>query len=119
MINNINLSTINDVNLFPELESFAKELINSSNPAHRFAALKINNRLQENPHYQTYLKSDFIEKEIKEEAKEKQYFKAVYQNKEVNAYQNLQPKKQEEKQNFKVGIEKFSKFVEKRNYFPT
>ena len=93
MINNINLSAINDVSLFPELESFANELMNSSNPQHRFTALKINNRLQENPHYQTYLKSDVIEKEIKEEAKEKQYFKSVYQNKEVNAYQNLQTKK--------------------------
>ncbi|WP_293729427.1 hypothetical protein [uncultured Actinobacillus sp.] len=157
MINNINLSAINDVNLFPELENFANELMNSSNPQHRFTALKINNRLQENPHYQTYLKSDVIEKEIKEEAKEKQYFKAVYQNKEVNAYQNLQTKKQEEKQNkenslkenssyqhnyllydklfnqfgmswndlshqekqnFKIGIEKFSEFVENEKLFP-
>lgn len=156
MINNINLSAINDVNLFPELENFANELMNSSNPQHRFTALKINNRLQENPHYQTYLKSDVIEKEIKEEAKEKQYFKAVHQNKEVNAYQNLQTKKQEEKQNkenslkenssyqhnyllydklfnqfgmswndlshqekqnFKIGIEKFSEFVENEKLF--
>ena len=157
MINNINLSAINDVNLFPELENFANELMNSSNPQHRFTALKINNRLQENPHYQTYLKSDVIEKEIKEEAKEKQYFKAVYQNKEVNAYQNIQAKKKEEKQNkesslkenssyqhnyllydklfnqfgmswndlshqekqnFKIGIEKFSEFVENEKLFP-
>ena len=156
MINNINLSTINDVNLFPELENFAHELMNSSNPQHRFTALKINNRLQENPHYQTYLKSDFIEKEIKEEAKEKQYFKAVYQNKEVNAYQNIQAKKKEEKQdkenslkenssyqhnyllydklfnqfgmswndlshqekqNFNIGIEKFSEFIEDEKLF--
>ena len=156
MINNINLSTINDVNLFPELENFAHELMNSSNPQHRFTALKINNRLQENPYYQTYLKSDFIEKEIKEEAKEKQYFKAVYQNKEVNAYQNLQTKKQEEKQNkenslkenssyqhnyllydklfnqfgmswndlshqekqnFQIGIEQFSEFIEDEKLF--
>ena len=156
MINNINLSAINDVNLFPELENFANELMNSSNPQHRFTALKINNRLQENPHYQTYLKSDVIEKEIKEEAKEKQYFKAVYQNKEVNAYQNLQTKKQEEKQNkenslkenssyqhnyllydklfnqfgmswndlshqekqnFQIGIEQFSEFIEDEKLF--
>lgn len=156
MINNINLSTINDVNLFPELETFAHELMNSSNPNHRFTALRINNRLQENPHYQTYLKSDVIEKEIKEESKEKQYFKASHQYKEVNAYQNLQAKKQEEKkdkennlkdgfsyqhnyllydklfnqygmrwddlskqeqQNFKIGIEKFSEFVENEKLF--
>ncbi|VTU07339.1 Uncharacterised protein [Actinobacillus porcinus] len=156
MINNINLSTINDVNLFPELESFAHELMNSSNPQHRFTALKINNRLQENPHYQTYLKSDVIEKEIKEEAKEKQYFKAVYQNKEANAYQNIQTKKKEEKQdkenslketssyqhnfllydklfnqygmnwdylsnqekqNFKIGIEKFSQHIDKESLY--
>ena len=156
MINNINLSTINDVNLFPELESFAHELMNSSNPQHRFTALKINNRLQENPHYQTYLKSDVIEKEIKEEAKEKQYFKASHQYKEMNAYQNLQTKKQEEKkdkennlkesfsyqhnyllydklfnqfgmgwddlsnqekQNFKIGIEKFSQHIDKESVY--
>ena len=156
MINNINLSTINDVNLFPELESFAHELMNSSNPQHRFTALKINNRLQENPYYQTYLKSDVIEKEIKEEAKEKQYFKVAYQNKEVNAYQNLQTKKQEEKkdkennlkdgfsyqhnyllydklfnqfgmgwddlsnqekQNFKMGIEKFSQHIDNESLY--
>lgn len=109
MINNINLSTINDVNLFPELESFAHELMNSSNPQHRFTALKINNRLQENPHYQTYLKSDVIEKEIKEE-KEKQYFKAAYQNKEVNAYQNIQTKKQEEKQNKENSLKENSSY---------
>lgn len=110
MINNINLSTINDVNLFPELERFAHELMNSSNPNHRFTALKINNRLQENPHYQTYLKSDVIEKEIKEEAKEKQYFKAVYQNKEVNAYQNIQAKKKEEKQNKESSLKENSSY---------
>ena len=110
MINNINLSTINDVNLFPELESFAHELMNSSNPQHRFTALKINNRLQENPHYQTYLKSDVIEKEIKEEEKEKQYFKAAYQNKEVNAYQNIQTKKQEEKQNKENSLKENSSY---------
>ena len=110
MINNINLSTINDVNLFPELESFANELMNSSNPNHRFTALKINNRLQENPHYQTYLKSDVIEKEIKEEAKEKQYFKAAYQNKEVNAYQNLQTKKKEEKQDKENSLKETSSY---------
>lgn len=110
MINNINLSTINDVNLFPELENFAHELMNSSNPQHRFTALKINNRLQENPHYQTYLKSDFIEKEIKEEAKEKQYFKAVYQNKEVNAYQNIQAKKKEEKQDKENSLKENSSY---------
>ncbi|KDB45961.1 hypothetical protein KZ424_11155, partial [Glaesserella parasuis] len=101
MINNINLSAINDVKLFPELESFAHELMNSSNPQHRFTALKINNRLQENPHYKTYLKSDFIEKEIKEEAKEKQYFKSAYQNKEVNVYQNIQIKKNKKKNKIK------------------
>lgn len=156
MINNINLSTINDVNLFPELETFAHELMNSSNPNHRFTALKINNRLQENPHYQTYLKSDVIEKEIKEESKEKQYFKASHQYKEMNAYQNIQTKKKEEKQdkenslkenssyqhnfllydklfnqygmnwddlsnqekqNFKIGIEKFSQHIDKESVY--
>lgn len=110
MINNINLSNIDDFSLFQELETFAHELMNSSNPQHRFTALKINNRLQENPHYQTYLKSDSIEKEIKEEVKDKQYFKAAYQNKEANAYQNVQTKKQEEKQNKENSLKENSSY---------
>lgn len=110
MINNINLSNIDDFSLFQELEIFAHELMNSSNPNHRFTALKINNRLQENPHYQTYLKSDVIEKEIKEESKEKQYFKAAHQNKEVNAYQNVQTKKQEEKQDKENSLKETSSY---------
>ena len=156
MINNINLSNIDDFSLFQELETFAHELMNSSNPQHRFTALKINNRLQENPHYQTYLKSDSIEKEIKEEVKEKQYFKTSNQYKEMNAYQNIQTKKQEEKkdkennlkdgfsyqhnyllydklfnqfgmdwddlsnqekQNFKMGIEKFSQHIDNESLY--
>lgn len=76
-INTMNISSISDTGALQELASIAEELINSSNPAHRFATSKINNRLQENAHYQELLKADLIQKEEVKATAEKQFEKRI------------------------------------------
>lgn len=97
MLNDINLSALNDPGMFQELEVFAKELMNSSNPAHRFAALKINNRLQENPYYQNYLKTELIQKEEIKAATDKRFENAYQAHRENAAIANVQSRRQEER----------------------
>lgn len=97
MLNDINLSTLNDPGMFQELELFAKELMNSSNPAHRFAALKINNRLQENPYYQNYLKTELIKNEEIRTATDKRFENAFHTHRENAATANIQSRRQEER----------------------
>lgn len=97
MLNDINLSALNDTGMFQELEVFAKELMNSSNPAHRFAALKINNRLQENPYYQNYLKTELIQKEEINVATDKRFENAYQAHRENASIANIQNRRQEER----------------------
>lgn len=97
MLNDINLSALNDPGMFQELEVFAKELMNSSNPAHRFAALKINNRLQENPYYQNYLKTELIQKEEIKANTDKRFENAYQAHRENASIANVQNRRQEER----------------------
>lgn len=97
MLNDINLSVLNDPGMFQELEVFAKELMNSSNPAHRFAALKINNRLQENPYYQNYLKTELIQTEEIKAATDKRFENAYQAHRENAAIANIQNRRHEER----------------------
>ena len=109
-INTMNIASISDTGILQELASIAEELINSSNPAHRFAASKINGRLQENAHYQELLKANLIQKEEVKATADKQ-FERVYQvHRENSSIANLQTRKQEEVKESKAQ-EEFNKLT--------
>lgn len=95
-INTMNIASISDTGALQELASIAEELINSSNPAHRFAASKINSRLQENAHYQELLKANLIQKEEVKATAEKQFERAYQVHRETASTANLQSRRQEE-----------------------
>lgn len=109
-INTMNIASISDTGALQELASIAEELINSSNPAHRFAALKINNRLQENAHYQELLKADLIQKEEVKATADKQFERAYQVHRETASTANLQSRRQEEAKESKA-TEEFNKLT--------
>lgn len=115
-INTMNIASISDTGALQELASIAEELINSSNPAHRFAALKINNRLQENAHYQELLKADLIQKEEVKATSDKQFERAYQFHRETASVANLQTKKQEEAKESKAQ-EAFNKLTSQILWF--
>lgn len=95
-INTMNIASISDTGTLQELASISSELINSSNPAHRFAAHKINSRLQENAHYQELLKANLIQKEEVKATADKQFERAYQIHRENSSIANVQSRRQEE-----------------------
>lgn len=95
-IQNLNIATISDAGTLQELASIADELINSSNAQERFLAIKIKNRLEQNDHYQNYLKSELIQKEEIKATADKQFERAYQVHRENSSIANLQTRKQEE-----------------------
>lgn len=95
-IQNLNIAEVKDTGTLQQLVSIADELINSSNAQERFLAIKIKNRLEQNDHYQNYLKADLIQKEEVKVASDKQFERAYQAHRETASVANLQTKKQEE-----------------------
>lgn len=110
-INTMNIASISDTGTLQELASISSELINSSNPAHRFAAHKINSRLQENAHYQELLKANLIQKEEIKATSDKQFERAYQAHRETVSTANLQTRKQEEAKESKATQEAFNKLT--------
>lgn len=110
-INTMNIASISDAGTLQELASIAEELINSSNPAHRFAASKINSRLQENAHYKELLKANLIQKEEVKATADKQFERAYQVHRETASTANLQSRKQEEAKESKATQEAFNKLT--------
>lgn len=110
-INTMNIASISDTGVLQELASISEELINSSNPAHRFAALKINNRLQENAHYQELLKANLIQKEEVKATAFQQFERAYQAHRETASTANLQSRRQEEAKESKATEEAFNKLT--------
>lgn len=110
-INTMNIASISDTGALQELASIAEELINSSNPAHRFAASKINSRLQENAHYQELLKANLIQKEEVKATADKQFERAYQAHRETASTANLQSRRQEEAKESKATEEAFNKLT--------
>lgn len=108
-IQNLNISSISDFGTLQELTSISEELINSSNKEERFLALKIKNRLEENTHYQDFLRADLIQKEEVKATTEKNFEKAYQAHKETASNANLQTKKQEAVKESKATQEVFEK----------
>ncbi len=95
-INTMNIASISDTGTLQELASISEELINSSNAQERFLAHKIKNRLEQNDHYQNYLKAELIQKEEVKPTAEKQFERAYQAHRETASIANLQTKRQEE-----------------------
>lgn len=110
-INTMNIASISDTGALQELASISSELINSSNPAHRFAALKIKNRLEQNDHYQELLKANLIQKEEVKATAEKQFERAYQAHRETASTANLQSRRQEEAKESKATEEAFNKLT--------
>ncbi|MFZ7175342.1 hypothetical protein ACLSYX_11080 [[Pasteurella] aerogenes] len=110
-INTMNIASISDTGALQELASIAEELINSSNPAHRFAALKIKNRLEQNDHYKELLKANLIQKEEVKATAFQQFERAYQAHRETASTANLQSRRQEEAKESKATEEAFNKLT--------
>lgn len=110
-IQNLNIAEVKDAGTLQELASISEELINSSNAQERFLAIKIKNRLEQNDHYQNYLKSELIQKEEVKVASDKQFERAYQAHRETASTANLQTRKQEEAKESKATQEAFNKLT--------
>lgn len=110
-VQNLNIAEVKDTGTLQELASIADELINSSNAQERFLAIKIKNRLEQNDHYQNFLKSELIQKEEVKATADKQFEKAYQAHRETASVANLQTKKQEESKESKATQEAFNKLT--------
>nr|WP_172683517.1 hypothetical protein [Actinobacillus pleuropneumoniae] len=110
-VQNLNIAEVKDTGTLQELASIADELINSSNAQERFLAHKIKNRLEQNDHYQNFLKSELIQKEEVKATADKQFEKAYQAHRETASVANLQTKKQEESKESKATQEAFNKLT--------
>ena len=110
-VQNLNIAEVKDTGTLQELASIADELINSSNAQERFLAIKIKNRLEQNDHYQNFLKSELIQKEEVKATADKQFERAYQVHRETASVANLQTKKQEESKESKATQEAFNKLT--------
>ncbi|MGY4676031.1 hypothetical protein ACWIVU_10885 [Ursidibacter arcticus] len=97
-VKEMKIETITDVGTFQELEAFASELLNSSDTANKMLALKIQQRLSQNPNYQDFIKRVEIEQQL-EKAETEQKIIKQHEIKQQNASNNIEKKKTDEKRN--------------------
>lgn len=109
-VQNLNIAEVKDTGTLQELASIADELINSSNAQERFLAHKIKNRLEQNDHYQNFLKSELIQKEEVKATADKQFERAYQVHRENSSIANIQSRRQEEAKESKA-TEEFNKLT--------
>lgn len=95
VVRDIKIETISDFGTFQELESFAKELLSSNDTGNKLLALRIQNRLNENPNYQTFINRQKIEEAQIAEQKEKEIDKTQHLRQQ-NATANVENRKRTE-----------------------
>lgn len=95
VVRDIKIETISDFGTFQELESFAKELLSSNDTGNKLLALRIQNRLNENPNYQTFINRQKIEEAQITEQKEKEIDKTQHLRQQ-NATVNVENRKRTE-----------------------
>lgn len=95
VVRDIKIETISDFGTFQELESFAKELLSSNDTGNKLLALRIQNRLNENPNYQTFINRQKIEEAQIAEQKEKEIDKTQHLRQQ-NATVNVENRKRTE-----------------------
>lgn len=128
-VRDMKIETISDTSTFQELESIASELLNSDDTGNKLLAMRIKNRLNENPNYQNFIKQTEIEQQLAKTENEQKIAKQQ-EIRQVNATSNIEKKKAEQKQNEtkeKEVIENFKKisetqqkiFLEIEKSFPT
>ncbi|KGQ47629.1 hypothetical protein JL12_10955 [Gallibacterium anatis 10672-6] len=99
IVHHLNLTTLNDVNMFQQLSSFIDQLLLSNNSSDKLLALQIQQKLYENPSfidYQKKVKEDLalLKKENKTDEEKP---KPIYKERSTDGQAEV--KKQEEKKN--------------------
>ena len=101
IVKDMKIETLKDNATFQELDSFVSELKNSSNPQHRFMALRLENRLKENQNYQEYRKSIELKTEEKREIDREKKINKEFDEKQAIGGRVMDAKKKAETEKIK------------------
>ena len=101
IVKDMKIETLKDNATFQELDSFVSELKNSSNPQHRFMALRLENRLKENQNYQEYRKSIELKAEEKREIDHEKKINKEFDEKQAVGGRVMDAKKKAEAEKIK------------------
>lgn len=101
IVKDMKIETLKDNATFQELDSFVSELKNSSNPQHRFMALRLENRLKENQNYQEYRKSIELKTEEKREIDREKKINKEFDEKQAVGGRVMDAKKKAENEKIK------------------
>lgn len=101
IVKDMKIETLKDNATFQELDSFVSELKNSSNPQHRFMALRLENRLKENQNYQEYRKSIELKAEEKREIDHEKKINKEFDEKQAVGGRVMDAKKKAEVEKIK------------------
>lgn len=101
IVKDMKIETLKDNATFQELDSFVSELKNSSNPQHRFMALRLENRLKENQNYQEYRKSIELKTEEKREIDREKKINKEFDEKQAIGGRVMDAKKKAEAEKIK------------------